>query len=662
MTDYRNIAKPIKLRHKSLKNRIVFGAHTANMSELGLPGKRHLGYYLERAKGGAAMIVVEPVPVHANTVLTRGNFLHNDDAVIPGFQKITKACKAEGTVMIHQLYHVGQHGDADNSYLPNWSPSGHPSYHDTDGSHAMTEAEIEETIQSFVDAAYRAWKSGFDGIELFGAYHSIIEQFWVPWSNQRNDQWGGSFENRMRFSVQIIERIRQKVGNEFIIGLAVSFDDTQQATVSQDDLKRIIGYHDERQLVDYFTVGTGSYFDSDVIIPVFAYGEKLTVNLTQELKGIVKYALIQSESQIRTPENADYTIASGQADLVSIVRGQIADPHLVSKSLSGNDDQIRGCISCNQQCWGRRSRDYWISCLVNPSAGREFEWGGDRFSSTNEIKNIWVVGAGPAGLEAARVAAERGHSVRLFEASNQLGGNFALAGLQPRRGQISELMLWYQRELQRLNVNIEYNSYIEADDIEVDQCDVLIIATGSQPTETGRQKYLPMMDSLPGVDQSNVGSVEDVMTRYITVGNKVIILDELGDWRSCGTAWYLAEQGHKVIIVSTDAVVGQGLNRSDANYIFRKTVSKIGVEFITDSVITDWSGNAATILNTMTEVETQLSADTLVLATVNQSQTMLTEQTAGLTDQLTIHSIGDCVAPRTAVMAIYEARKLAMNL
>lgn len=575
------------------------------MSEPGLPAERHLGYYLERAKGGAAMIVVEPVPVHANAVLTRGNFLHADDAVIPGFRRITEACKAEGTVMIHQLYHVGQHGDADNSYLPNWSPSGHPSYHDADVSHAMTEAEIEETIQGFVDAAHRAWQSGFDGIELFGAYHSIIEQFWIPWSNQRDDQWGGSFENRMRFSVQIIERIRQQVGDEFIIGMAVSINETQQATVSEDDLKRIVGYHDERQLVDYFTVGTGSYFDSDVIIPVFAYGEKLTVNMTQALKGIVNHALVQSESQIRTPENADYTIASGQADLVSIVRGQIADPHLVNKSLAGKDDQIRGCISCNQQCWGRRSRDYWISCLVNPSAGREFEWGGDSFSVTQQPKNVWIVGAGPAGLEAARVAAERGHAVRLFEASNQPGGNFALAGLQPRRDQISELIQWYERELRRLNVDIEYNAYIEAEDIDTNSCDALIIATGSQPSASGRQKYLLLVAKLPGVDQPNVGSVEDVMAKHLSIGNRVIIIDELGDWRSCGTAWYLAEKGHQVTLVSTDAIVGKGLNRSDANYIFRKTASKLGVEFITDSVITHWSGQGATLRNLMTETDSE---------------------------------------------------------
>ncbi len=195
---FKHLFKPLDLRGKSLKARINFGAHTANMAEAGLPGDRHLGYYLERAKGGAGMIVVEPIPVHETAILTRGNFAHSDDAVIPAFRRITDACHEHGTVMIHQLYHVGQHGDFDNSFAPSWSPSGLPSYHDSDGSHAMSEAEILETIEAFALAAERAHKSGFDGIEIFAAYHALPDQFWTPWSNRRDDKWGGSLENRVR--------------------------------------------------------------------------------------------------------------------------------------------------------------------------------------------------------------------------------------------------------------------------------------------------------------------------------------------------------------------------------------------------------------------------------------------------------------------------------
>ena len=173
-TAFPHLFQPLKLGGQTLKNRIVFGAHTANMAVEGLPGERHLGYYRERALGGAAMIVVEPVPVHRTAVLTRGNFRHEDDAVIPHFRRITETCKAEGTVMIQQLYHVGQHGDADNSFEASWSPSGMPSYHDSDGSHAMTEAEIAELIEAYIQAARRAREAGFDGVEVFAAYHALL--------------------------------------------------------------------------------------------------------------------------------------------------------------------------------------------------------------------------------------------------------------------------------------------------------------------------------------------------------------------------------------------------------------------------------------------------------------------------------------------------------
>ena len=356
------------------------------------------------------MIVVEPIPIHRTGVLTRGNFRHDDDAVIPAFRRVTDACREANpdVVLIHQLYHVGQHGDADNSFAPNWSPSGLPSYHDADGSHAMTTDEIEELIEGFVAAAGRAQASGFDGVEIFAAYHAVVDQFWATWSNRRTDEWGGSFENRMRFSSEILRRIRERCGEDFIIGLAISADPGSEAFPPIEELAEIVAWHDERRLMDYVTCGTGSYFDFHQIIPPSLYPQRLGEPFAAALKAVVRHARVQAESHIRTPEAAEAVLAAGHADMVSIVRGQIADPHLVAKARDGRADEVRPCISCNQLCWGRRSRDYWISCLVNPSAGRECEWGGDRFEPAATPRRVLVVGGGPAGLEAARVAAERG--------------------------------------------------------------------------------------------------------------------------------------------------------------------------------------------------------------------------------------------------------------
>ena len=546
--------QPLQLRHKTLRNRIVFGAHTANMSDMGLPGERHRGYYEERARGGAAMIVVEPVPVHRTAVLTRGNFRHSTDEIIPHFRKITDAVHAHGTVICHQLYHVGQHGDFDNSYEPSWSPSGLPSFHDSDGSHAMTEAEIEEIIESFVQAARRAKESGFDGIEIFAAYNAIVDQFWTPFNNRRTDKWGGtSLENRTRFSAEIMRGIRKMAGDDFIIGLAINLQPEIEVSPSIEMMQEIIAWHDERNLMDYVTCGTGSYFSHQALIPTVFFADKLGAPYAEALKQVVKHAKVQCESHVRTPENANYVVASGQADMVSIVRGQIADPHLANKAKEGRPEDIRPCLSCNQMCWGRRYRDYWISCLINPSAGREFEWGGDRFTPAARPKKVLVVGGGVAGLEAARVAAERGHHVTLAEASDKLGGQFRLAGLQPRRQQIIDYLDWFERQLTKLQVKILYNTLLEPDDIKAFGADEVIVATGSQPDGAGFQRALPEHDRLPGIDRGNVWAVEDVLNRSARLGKRVIILDETANWKGAGTAIHLAENGHDVVVVTPAA-------------------------------------------------------------------------------------------------------------
>ena len=590
MTTFPHIFRPVTLRHKTLRNRIVFGAHTTNMAHGGLPGEAHSPYYRERALGGAAMIVVEPMPVHAAAVLTRGNFLHSSDEVIPHFRRLTEAAQAEGAVMIQQLYHVGAHGDQDNSWHAAWSPSGGPSFHDSDASHAMSEAEIEESIEGFVQAAIRCQKAGFDGVEVWAAYHCLLDQFWTPFSNQRDDRWGGSLENRTRLSRTILHRIRRACGEDFIIGLSVNDEPGVDVALSRESMAEIIALHDSEGAMDYVTVGSGSYFDFARLLPSFQHGEKLTSDLAGTLKAAVQQALVTSESHIRTPENANTLLGAGEADLVSLVRGQIADPHLVAKAEAGRAEDIRGCLSCNQQCWGRRSRDYWISCLVNPSAGREHDWGGDRFTPTSDPKKVLVVGGGPAGLEAARVAAERGHHVTLVEAAAHLGGQFHLAGLQPRRGQITDLISWYDRQLTRLGVDVRLNTYMDAEDIKGEGADRVVLATGSQPPETGFQKALPHLAHLPGIEHGHVWSAEDVMARRARLGQEVIVLDEGGNWRGCGTAWRLAEDGRRVTLVTPDPMVGKELQRSATDLHLRRALAELGVAFVTEAAIAGWDG------------------------------------------------------------------------
>ncbi|HIA56687.1 MAG TPA: oxidoreductase, partial [Candidatus Lambdaproteobacteria bacterium] len=646
---------PVDLRGHVLRNRIVFGAHTANMSEQGLPGERHLAYYRERALGGAAMLVIEPMPVHPAAVLTRGNFRNSTDEVIPHFRKITDSVHEEGSLILQQLYHVGQHGDADNSYHANWSPSGMPSYHDSDGSHSMLEAEIEETIGGFVQAARRCRDAGFDGVEVWAAYHGMVDQFWTPWSNQRTDRWGGSLENRTRFSREIITRIRKLCGEDFIIGIAVNDEPDFEVALQRESIAEIIALHDRDQLLDYVTCGTGSYFDFYKLMPTFLYPERLGADLAEVLKGAVTHALVIAESHIRTPENAEAVLSAGQADLVSIVRGQIADPHLANKAREGRAEDIRTCLSCNQMCWGRRGRDYWISCLVNPSAGREFEWGGDRFQKTKTPKRVLVVGGGPAGLEVARVSAERGHKVTLAEAGDRLGGQFRLAGMQPRRGQIIDLLDWYARQLSQLDVEVRLNAFLDADEIIEFAADTTVLATGSYPTDTGFQKAIPHVEKLPGIELGGVFSAEDVMARRARPGKRVILLDEGGNWKGCGTAWKLAEDGHEVTLVTPDPLVGKELQRTAADYPLRQRLAKLGVNFILESAITRWSKEGAEVFCFLDGNTQFIEADSLVFATPNIAEDSLTYDLQG--SGLNVLNIGDSAGPRQVPFVIYEGRR-----
>lgn len=651
---------PIDLRGHTLRNRIVFGAHTTNMAVEGFPTERHAAYYAERAIGGVAMVVVEPMPVHAAAVLTRGNFRHSDDAVIPHFRKVTEAIRQNGAIAIQQLYHIGSHGDQDNAFHPAWSPSGMPSYHDSDGSHAMREPEIEETIDGFVQAARRCRDSGFDGVEVWAAYHGLVDQFWTPWSNRRDDKWGGSLENRTRFSREIITRIRKLCGDDFIIGLAVNDEPDFEIALQREAISEIIERHDREQMIDYVTCGSGSYFDFHKLMPTFLYPEKLGADLAGALKGVVKHALVTAESHIRTPDNAETVLGEGQADLVSIVRGQIADPHLANKARENRPEDIRGCLSCNQMCWGRRSRDYWISCVVNPSVGREADWNGDRFTPAINRKSVLVVGGGPAGLEAARVAAERGHRVVLAEASSHLGGAFRLAGLQPRRAQVSDLIEWYERQLMKLQVEIRLNACMDADEVIAEQADEVILATGSLPPETGFQKAIAHISELPGLSHGRVHSAEDVMARQARPGKRVIVLDEGGNWKGCGTAWKLADDGHQVTIITPDPMIGKELQRTAADFPLRQTLARLGVAFVVESAITGWDGSVATVQSFLDGGVTRLEADDLVFATANRAENSLAMELAER--NVRFAEIGDGAAPRQAPYAIYDGRKIGLEL
>ncbi|MFQ5785557.1 MAG: FAD-dependent oxidoreductase, partial [Alphaproteobacteria bacterium] len=558
--------------------------------------------------------------------------------------------------------HVGGHGDQDNSWEPYWSPSGMPSMHDPWGSHAMTEAEIEEVIDGFVAAARRDRDAGFDGVDIFAGYNCLVDQFWSPLTNKRDDRWGGSLENRLRFAVELCSRVRRMAGEDFIVGMTVSGAEPYPGGLSIEDKQEIAAYLDARGLVDYFSVGSGSYLNQfSKIVPSFHFGLTLTAADAEKYKQAVSHARVTSEARVKAPDIAEKLIAAGKADMVSLVRSQIADPHLANKAKEGRSGDIRPCISCNQLCIGRRLRENWISCLVNPSVGREYEWDGDGALLADKPREVIVVGGGPAGLEAARVAAERGHRVTLAERGNELGGQFRLAAGQPERGEIGYFLNWYQKQLERLQVRVILRTEMTAQDIKASGADAVVLATGSTPSRDGYQRALPHMDRLPGVDQDNVCTIHDVLDGSMTPGANVLLLDDInGWWPASGTALHLAEQRHRVTVVTGSETAAGQLEYSRTADTTRERFMKMGVETLVATAVTKWEGNTATLVNLYTGDEETRDFDSLVLACTNRPNDGLQAELAGA--GMEVHAIGDTVAARTAAMAIYEARRLALAL
>jgi len=660
--EFKYLFTPLQIGNVTVRNRIFISAHSKQYADNNMMGRRHAFYYGERAKGGTGLIVCDMLHIHhtSSSNFSKACFAY-DPKVIPGLKMVADAVHEHGAKIFAQLVHSGCHGDGgvyDDQWRHVWGVSGIPDVSIREACKEMETEDIQELIDGFAKSAVHSKEGGFDGVELHGAHGYLINQFFSPLFNKRTDKYGGSLEKRMTFAIEVLDAVRKSVGPDFVVGLRISADELIPGGNTINDYKVIAKKLEETGHIDYFNVSSGTYYTPYIFTPPMLLPHAFRAYLAAEIKRVVDIPVF-TVGRIKDPLLAEKILADGQADMVGMTRAQIADPELANKAKEGRLDDIRPCLGCNQGCISRLYNQRGVTCLGNPAAGRE-EWLGiGTIKSADKRKNVVIIGGGPAGMEAARVAAMRKHNVQLFEQKDQLGGQVNLLAKVPIRAEFADLIRWQIGQI----VKVHLKTRIEADAIKALNPDVVIVATGSTPQRTGFTEALPLRAEMPGVEQENVFSVRDVLEEKVDVkGKNVLIIDNDAAHEAYATADYIAEGGGKVQIVTRLYHAGMDLAPVHDIILYYRRLFEKGVTFIPTHLVKEIKGNKATIYNVYapTQERTLENIDIFVLAMGKDPNDALYKELKGTVPEL--YRIGDCVAPRRTQYAIWDGHMIGRKI
>jgi 2,4-dienoyl-CoA reductase-like NADH-dependent reductase (Old Yellow Enzyme family) len=518
---FATLLSPLTIRGRQLRNRVVFAAHTTSFSQDGIPGTRARAYYAARAAGGAAMIVMEPLPVLPSGGVTPQNYRFRDDRFVDGLRDVVDAVHREGAMLVSQLYHLGPNADPVATGEGLWSVSGGPPPDGSPGMmRAIDEVDIAALVNAHVDAAETACAAGIDGVECMFAYDTLVDGFMSEARNRRSDGYGGALENRLRLAREILDALRDTIGTELLLGVTL--------TAAMPRYVEAVAHLHEQCDVDYFAIGNGNYDRLDLLMPTLDFAPGYGVGLARAAKRAVPDAIVVAEGRVNTPALAEQALREGSCDLVGMVRAQIADPNLVLKASEDRATELHECVALNV-CVARRLRKFPIACVQNPDAGHE----NARFASSAAPRRVVVVGAGVAGLEAARTAALAGHEVHVLERGPAAGGQVALTALLPRQAAHAALVSSRLGDLDRLGVSVRYCCDADPDAVAELEPDRVLVATGSTPAPRFR-------DAL---------SVIAVLTAPALPDGPIVVVDEEGHRKGAGVAELLAAAGRDVTLV-----------------------------------------------------------------------------------------------------------------
>lgn len=530
-----HVFKPIMIGEVEIPNRIVRAAHDTGFGGPDI-GDDYIAYHAARARSGCGLSVMEASSVHPSSRLHVALF---GDAIVPAFRRLMEAVRPHGMRLFQQLWHGGNLYPAfDGS--PAWAVSDRPGYWGMVGK-PMSLRQIAELKTAFVDAALRCQDGGLDGVEVHACHGYLFHQFLTHHYNNREDEYGGSFENRSRFLFETMRAIRKAVRPDFAVGIRLGASQAPGG-ISVEDNKTLVRQLEAEGLIDFLSVSHGDYFRMDTMVGSMQNPVGYELPSTAEIASVATVPRILT-GRFRTLEEADQALREGSADLISMVRAQIADPELLRKTREGRAEEVRPCIACNQGCIGGLFRVGRMGCAVNPAVGAERVLAEDLIGTTAAPKKVLVVVGGPAGMEAARTAALRGHRVTLAEAQRSLGGTVNLAKAAPRLGTLGDITQWLEMEIRRLGVQVKLGAYMEADDVRAETADVVIVATGASPRLDGFQPHNPGEPAL-GCELPHVLSSHDlVMSKAdANLGASALVLDTVGHYerlrrsRSCWSA------------------------------------------------------------------------------------------------------------------------------
>ena len=633
--------EPFKIGTTELKNRIVMPPMATNFSaEDGSVTKRLKNYYVERARGSVGLIIVEGAYVEPRGKGSVRQLAVDHDNKIPGLRELAMAVHANGAKVALQLFHGGRQSHSSIIGTQPVSPSEVYCRLTRETPRALAVKEIKDVVEAFAEAARRTKEAGFDAVEIHGAHGYLINQFLSPLTNKRTDQYGGDVKGRTRFLLEILERVREKVGSGYPVLCRINGDDYIEGGITLEEAKAIAKML-EAGGVDALHISGGIY---DSPVPVTTAPMVLPrghmVHLAAGIKGVVNVPVI-AVGRINDPELAEEILQQGKADLVSMGRALLADPYLPKKAAAGALDEINRCTACDE-CISRLFFNEEIACSVNAALGREEEY---RIEKAEVAKRVLVVGGGPAGMEAARVSALRGHEVILYEKSDRLGGQLNLAAVPPHKEEIKNVIAYLEPQIRKLGVKIILEKEVTPSLVEKIKPDVVFIATGS----------VPIIPENLEVKGGNIVTANDVLAGVASVGERVVVVG--GGMVGAETAEFLAERGKKVTVLEMLGRIGVDMVPMVIMLLYRR-LKELGVVMLTnakveeireDGVVYEKDGKKQTV-----------EADSVVLAMGSKPNIGLMKALEGRVAEL--YAIGDAKELGNVLNAIHEGSRLAHEI